>query len=149
MSGATGRRWRAGVVRHLPVALVVYPFECITALVCALMGAALLTGAFRPESLFALLPTAVVIVYGLAALLGAGTTALGVARRNDFVTSLGLRLMAMVLGVYGVAVVGFGGWESAGFAGVFFMAKALTAFLRGLYLRAEADVRAIVRKEGR
>lgn len=147
-TASQGRRWRATLVRHLPASLVVYPFEIVTALVSALMGIALFAGAFRPESLFAILPAPVLAVYAGTALLGALTTAVGVFGRNDFIASLGLRLMAVVLGVYGIAVVAYGGWASAGFAGVFFMAKALTAFLRGLYLRTEADVRAQIRKEG-
>lgn len=148
MSG-NARRWRAGIVRRLPASLVIYPFECMTALVSGIMGFALLTGSVRPDSLFSVLPLALVVVYGVAALLGAGTTAFGVARRNPFVIALGLRLMAMVLGVYGIAVIGYSGWKAAGFAGVFFIAKALTSLLRSLWLRAEADVRQGLTKEGR
>ena len=148
MKTPEGKRWRAWVVRHLPEALVVYPFECITSLVAGIMGFALLSGSFRPDSLFAILPTLVVLIYGAAALVGSITTAHGIRRDNSFVIALGLRLLGMVLGVYGVALIFYAGWRSAGFAAVFFIAKGLVALLRSLYLRAATDVRRDLAKEG-
>lgn len=147
---AVGRRWRHGVVRRLPVALMEYPFECFMALIGALMGTALVVGATRPGSLFAVLPTVAVVAYSVAAIAGAVTVTIGLVprRKNPIPMAIGLRLIAVLLGVYGVAVVGYSGFEAAGFAGIFFVGISALAGFRSMWLRAQAEASlATVRRE--
>jgi len=144
MSAVT-RRWRANVVRRLPVALMVYPFECFMALVGILLGAALLLGAVRPGSLFTLLPTPAVLAYAVSSLLGAGTVLGGLVAKAPIFMAVGLRLLALLLLVYAVAVVRVSGIETGGVAALFFGGISVLAGFRAFYLRAEAEAAHIAR----
>lgn len=133
------RRWRANVVRRLPVALMVYPFECFIALLGLVLGASLLLGSIRPGSLFATLPPVAVAVYAVASVLGSGTVIAGLVHKIPLIMAVGLRLIAVLMTVYTVALVSTAGWKSAGFAAIFFGGIATLAGFRAFYLRAEAD----------
>lgn len=141
MSGTTGRRFRHRVVKRLPVALMEYPFESFMALIGLLLGVALGLGAVRPGSLFALLPGWLVGLYAVAAVAGSGTVLAGLAprRKNPVPMAVGLRLVAVLLAVYGVALVAVGGFENGGMAATFFLGISALAGFRSMYLRAQAE----------
>lgn len=147
MSART-RRWRATVVRRLPVALMVYPFECFMALLGGLLGLSLLGGSIKPDSLFFVLPAYAVLVYAVSAVLGAATVALGLAKKAPIFMAVGLRLIALLIGLYGVAVVGYVGWRAGGFAALFFIGISVLAGFRAFYLRAEAEAAHLARPTG-
>lgn len=119
-----------------------YPFECFASILGLLLGITLILGSIRPESLFTLLPPLALLAYAVGSLAGAGTIFAGLVTRhkNPVLMAVGLRLIALLIGLYGVGVIAYSGWAQGGMAAIFFIGIALLAAFRSIYLRTNAEV---------
>lgn len=130
-------KWRRWIVRHIPPAFLVYPFELFLSLLCVVSGATLLLGAPAPMSLEALLPLVVVKVWAGTLLLGSGLTAVGILRGRQLTAIYGLRLLGDAALVYSIAILVVGGIRGVT-AGVITVAFAIACLARAFQLSTTA-----------
>lgn len=100
---------------HLPAGLLARPGEWFLAVLCALSGLTILTGAARPTSVARLLPPAIYIAWGACLVIGSASLACGLSsyRRSPggwLVTRvacyrLGLRLLGLSAALYAVVAL--------------------------------------------
>lgn len=100
---------------HLPAGLLARPGEWFVAVLCALSGLTILTGAARPTSVARLLPEPIYIAWGACLVIGSASLACGLSsyRRTPggwIVTRvpcyrLGLRLLGLAALLYAVVVL--------------------------------------------
>lgn len=106
---------RDWLVDHLPAGLLARPGEWFLAVLCALSGLTILTGAARPTSVARLLPTPIYIAWGACLVIGSASLACGLSsyRRSPggwIVTRvpcyrLGLRLLGLSALLYAVVIL--------------------------------------------
>lgn len=109
---AAARDW---LVETLPAGLLARPGEWFLAVLCALSGLTILTGAARPTSVAALLPEPIYIAWGACLVIGSASLACGLSsyRRSPggwIVTRvpcyrLGLRLLGLSAALYAVVIL--------------------------------------------
>lgn len=100
---------------HLPAGLLARPGEWFLAILCALSGLTILTGAARPTSVAALLPGPIYLAWGACLVIGSASLACGLSsyRRTPggwIVTRipcyrLGLRLLGLSAALYAAVIL--------------------------------------------
>lgn len=100
---------------HLPAGLLARPGEWFLAVLCALSGLTILTGAARPTSVARLLPEPIYLAWGACLVIGSASLACGLSsyRRSPggwIVTRvpcyrLGLRLLGLAALLYALATL--------------------------------------------
>jgi hypothetical protein len=123
------RQW---LLDNLPAGLLARPGEWFLAVLCALSGLTILTGAARPTSVARLLPEPIYVAWGACLVIGAASLACGLAsyRRSPggwIVTRvpcyrLGLRLLGLSAALYAVVILYVAGLNAM------FAASITTAF---------------------
>jgi hypothetical protein len=107
---------------HLPAGLLARPGEWFLAVLCALSGITILTGAARFTSVARLLPAGIYLAWGACLVIGGAGLACGLTsyRRSPggwIVTRvpcyrLGLRLLGLTSGLYSVTLLWVGHWNA-------------------------------------
>lgn len=137
MSSSTGER-KCGALRRLGVARVHRPYTLAIASVVPIPGVlAIIYGDATSQALSNLAAGVVSRVIGVALLVGAALTLVGVARGRSLIEAAGLLTIAFGTGVYGLGVLlglGLGG----AIAGPFALAIAAGSVLRVIGLAATA-----------
>ncbi|WP_432482604.1 hypothetical protein [Kineococcus esterisolvens] len=133
---------RERLLFRLPSSLLSAPFEVFAAVSSLVLGATILLGMTRPESLHTLLPGLVVGVWGGALVLGSVTLLAGLVRRDPeppFMAA-GLRLLGGLYGIYAVALLAVAGFHDAAQVAGSQLTIAALSFYRAFQLRTVSDV---------
>lgn len=132
-------RWRWLVVRHVPAALLLHPFELYIATLAAIGGVPLLLGNPAPESIDALLPVYLARLWGFELVLGSALVLAGLIRPRTTLERRGHTLLAPAAVVYGTAI-----WTVLGGAGLLaggiLVGFGLACATRAYVLRLAEDV---------
>ena len=139
MSGTRRRRW---LLRHAPEQLIEYPLEALLGPWGVLSGLPVALGLSRPGTLEALLPSWIVIAWGIALFVGGLTVTIGLARRDyGSVVARGAQLCAGACVCYGIAISATIGWGGLAAGGLLIVIGALL-YLRAWWLRTRDDLHA-------
>lgn len=145
------RRWNRWRVRQreriayvTPSWLTLYPFEVLALAVAFLMGAPVLLGFARPESMVFLLPAVAYYAWSTALVLGAATIVWGLRRLQPPTLASGLQLVGGCFGVYALAVIAKAGAERGWAAAAAFIILFVLCAARSLHFRRTTDIQLAV-----
>jgi hypothetical protein len=129
---------RERLALRLPFAVLEFPFEVFVGVYGLLAALAIVLGGAVPASLDALLPPAVVYLWGCSLGLGGATILYGLHRRFAFVIAMGLRLVAGALTIFVGAALWFAYSVTIIPSALLILFVAALAGFRSFYLRTNA-----------